>query len=76
MIISHQGQKEWSAPGEPKTPEAQLLHLADLTDARMFQVLRAVTEDTNKDDPFTPKNRALGRSILKLRDPEELEKWL
>lgn len=76
IIISHQGQKEWSAPVEPKTPEAQLLHLADLTDARMFQVLRAVTEDTNKDDPFTPKNRALGRSILKLRDPEELEKWL
>lgn len=76
LIISHQGQKEWSSPIEPKTPEAQILHLADLTDARMFQMLRAIREDRNEDDPFTAKVYAFGRSLLKAHDPDNLRKHL
>ncbi len=76
LIISHQGLKEWASPIEPKTPEALVLHLADHADARMFQMLRAIREDKNKDDPFTPKVYAFGHSVLKVRDADELRGWL
>ncbi len=76
LILSHQGQKEWSAPVEPKIPEAMLLHLADLTDARMFQTMRAIRDDKNTDDPFTQKVPVLGRALLKIRDTATLKTWL
>lgn len=76
MIVSHQGQKEWASPVEPKIPEAQILHMADLVDARMFQMIRAIREDKNEDDPFTAKDYALGRSVLKIRDTDELSRLL
>lgn len=76
LIASHQGEKEWASPVEPKIPEAQIVHMADLTDARMFQFLRAIREDKNEDDPFTPKVYPLERSLLKISDPEELKKWM
>jgi len=76
ILVSHHGQKEWASPVEPKTPEAQILHLADLTDARMFQMLRAIREDRNEDDPFTARVYAFGRSLLKAHNPDELRKHL
>jgi 3'-5' exoribonuclease len=76
LIVSHQGQKEWASPVEPKTPEALVLHLADLTDARMFQMIRAIEKDANRDDPFTQKVYAFGHAVLKVRDADELKGWL
>lgn len=76
ILVSHHGHKEWASPIEPKTPEAQILHLADLTDARMFQMLRAIREDQNEDSPFTAKVYAFDRSLLKAHDPNELRKHL
>ncbi|GAG05854.1 unnamed protein product, partial [marine sediment metagenome] len=76
ILVSHHGLKEWASPVEPKTPEAQILHLADLTDARMFQMLRAIREDRNEGDPFTAKVYAFGRSLLKSHNPDELRKYL
>jgi 3'-5' exoribonuclease len=35
-ILAHHGRKEWGAPIEPQTPEAWLVHLADLAEARLW----------------------------------------
>jgi len=49
IVLSHHGKKEWGAPKEPQTPEAVLVHLADLLDAQVHQYIKireeAVTED-------------------------------
>jgi 3'-5' exoribonuclease len=34
-ILSHHGQAEWGSPIDPKTPEAFILHVVDLLDAKM-----------------------------------------
>lgn len=36
-VLAHHGRKEWGAPLEPQTVEAWLVHLADLTEARLWQ---------------------------------------
>lgn len=35
-ILAHHGRKEWGSPVEPETHMAWLLHLADMTSAKMF----------------------------------------
>lgn len=35
-VLAHHGRKEWGAPVEPATLEAWLVHLADFTEARLW----------------------------------------
>ncbi|NVM01323.1 MAG: HD domain-containing protein [Candidatus Helarchaeota archaeon] len=39
LLLSHHGRKEWGSPVTPKTPEAEILHLADLLDSRFRKAL-------------------------------------
>lgn len=36
LILSHHGRKEWGSPVEPKTPEAWLLHSADMLSSQYY----------------------------------------
>ena len=35
-LLAHHGRREWGAPVEPQTPEAWLVHLADLAESRLW----------------------------------------
>lgn len=39
LILSHHGKIEWGSPITPQTPEAEILHLADLIDSRFKKSL-------------------------------------
>lgn len=56
MIASHHGNLEWGAISVPKTMEAQMLHLLDMIDSRMYMY-----EDTFKTmEPNKPSNKVYG----------------
>lgn len=65
MILSHHGTLEWGSAKVPMTPEAMLLHLIDMTDTRMHQVMRELREDRNNPSAWTPYNPNLGRRMYK-----------
>jgi 3'-5' exoribonuclease len=65
MILSHHGTQEWGSPKVPMTPEAMLLHLIDMVDTRMHQVMRELREDRNNPTAWTPYNPNLGRRFYK-----------
>ncbi|MHA1378355.1 MAG: HD domain-containing protein [Candidatus Helarchaeota archaeon] len=44
MILSHHGRIDWGSPVEPRTPEAELLHYADLLDSRFKKALEGKYE--------------------------------
>lgn len=50
IILSHQGEKEWSAPVVPQTPEAMAVHLADNSDAKMEMFRKTVLEGEGGED--------------------------
>jgi 3'-5' exoribonuclease len=50
IILSHQGEREWSAPVVPQTPEAMAVHLADNSDAKIEMFRKAVLEGDNEED--------------------------
>ena len=43
-IASHHGEQEFGAPVSPKTLEAFVLHIADLTDSKIYQYFEAIKE--------------------------------
>ncbi len=45
LVLSHQGKKEYSAPVEPMTAEALVLHFIDDLDSKLAQVLKAREKD-------------------------------
>jgi len=45
VVASHQNKQEWGALVEPATPEAQVVSLADLADAKLFKMFGAQVED-------------------------------
>ena len=49
MILSHHGKGEWGSPKPPATPEAMLLHLADMADSQTRGFLQDV--ERNQDNP-------------------------
>lgn len=56
MIAAHHGNLEWGAISVPKTMEAQMLHLLDMIDSRMYMF-----EDTMKTmEPNKPSNKIYG----------------
>src|SRR5437764_6618002 len=72
MILSHHGTLEWGSAKVPMTPEAMLLHLIDMTDTRMHQVMRELREDRNNPTAWTPYNPNLGRRMYKGGGPGDL----
>lgn len=46
LLLSHHGKEEWGSPVRPRLPEAALLHLADLADARS-DMLRTLIKRTD-----------------------------
>jgi 3'-5' exoribonuclease len=72
MILSHHGTLEWGSAKVPMTPEAMLLHLIDMTDTRMHQVMRELREDRNNPTAWTPYNANLGRRMYKGGGPGDL----
>jgi 3'-5' exoribonuclease len=72
MILSHHGTLEWGSAKVPMTPEAMLLHLIDMTDTRMHQVMRELKEDRNNPSAWTPYNPNLGRRMYKGGGPGDL----
>lgn len=53
IIISHHGEYEYGSPKRPKTAEAFALHFADNLDAKMNQVERATTIES-EEEPAWP----------------------
>ena len=72
MILSHHGTPEWGSAKVPMTPEAMMLHLIDMTDTRMHQVMRELKEDRNNPTAWTPYNPNLGRRMYKGGGPGDL----
>ncbi len=64
IILSHQGEKEWSAPVVPQTPEAMAIHFADNTDAKMEMFKKTILDGAGKGDDFQ-YHRMLERYIYK-----------
>lgn len=47
IIVSHHGRKEWSSNSEPQTPEALIVHLADMADAYVDKMAKKVSPADN-----------------------------
>lgn len=49
LILSHHGRGDWGSPKPPATPEAMLLHLADMADSQTRGFLQEI--ERNRDNP-------------------------
>lgn len=65
MILSHHDLPEYGSPKPPMFPEAEVLHVLDLLDARMFE-MKAETEKVNP-GCFTEKIWSLDRKLYRPR---------
>lgn len=68
MILSHHDLPEYGSPKPPMFPEAEVLHVLDLLDARMFEMdreLRAV-----KPGAFTERIWSLDRKLYRRREED------
>ena len=65
-VVTHQKLPAWGSPSLPCIPEVLILHHADDLDAKMEMYARCLTRDT-ADGPFTDRDPALGRQLLKAR---------
>jgi 3'-5' exoribonuclease len=55
MILSHHGKPEWGSPVESMIPEAEMLHMIDNMDAKMYaihQVMRKPSTDSKFSEPI------------------------
>lgn len=48
-ILAHHGKKEWGSPVEPQTPEAAIVHEADMISSRLNPLYIKLREDLDKD---------------------------
>ena len=73
MILSHHDLPEYGSPKPPMFPEAEVLHILDLLDARMFEMdsaLKNVAPGT-----FTERIWSLERRLYRReRAPKSTEK--
>ncbi len=53
MILSHHGKLEWGSPVVPMTPEALVLHYADVIDSKMWSVFNKLKEAERQGDVWT-----------------------
>lgn len=66
VVVTHLRIPEWGSPRLPCVPEVLILHHADDLDAKFEMYARCLTRDTT-DGPFTERDAALGRPLLKQR---------
>lgn len=63
MILSHHDLPEFGSPKKPMFPEAEVLHVLDLLDARMFEMNRALANI--QPGKFTERIWSLDRKLYK-----------
>ena len=63
MILSHHDLPEYGSPKPPMFPEAEVLHVLDLMDARIFEMNRALA--TIQPGGFTERIWSLDRKLYK-----------
>ena len=66
MILSHHDLPEYGSPKKPMFPEAEVLHILDLLDARMFEMNRALA--TTQPGSFTDRLWSLDRKLYRRRE--------
>ena len=66
MILSHHDLPEYGSPKKPMFPEAEVLHVLDLLDARMFEMNRALA--TTQPGAFTDRIWSLDRKLYRRRE--------
>ena len=66
MILSHHDLPEYGSPRRPMFPEAEVLHLIDLLDARMYEMDRALT--AINPGTFTERIWSLDRKLYRRKD--------
>ena len=67
MILSHHDLPEYGSPKPPMFPEAEVLHILDLMDARIFEMNRALQGALP--GGFTERIWSLDRKPRRLREP-------
>ena len=67
MILSHHDLPEYGSPKPPMFPEAEVLHVLDLLDARMFEMNRAL--DAVTPGAFTERIWSLERRLYRRAHP-------
>ncbi|HIU34265.1 MAG TPA: HD domain-containing protein [Candidatus Pullichristensenella excrementigallinarum] len=73
MILSHHDLPEYGSPRRPMFPEAEVLHVLDLLDARMFEMNRELS--MVKPGGFTDRIWSLERKLYRRREaPVRAEK--
>ncbi len=66
IVVTHLKIPEWGSPRLPCIPEVLIIHHADDLDAKFEMYARCLTKDMS-DGPFTERDPALGRPLLKKR---------
>lgn len=64
-ILAHSGKLEWGSPVVPSSPEAYVVHLADLLDSRMALFHSAL--EKVEEGSWTQRNKYLGTCVRKLK---------
>lgn len=71
MILSHHGKLEWGSPVVPMTPEALILHYADLLDSKMWSVFDKLKEAKRLGNLWTEAIRSMNN--IRFFNPLSLE---
>ena len=71
MLLSHHDLPEYGSPKPPMFPEAEVLHVLDLLDARMFEMNRAL--ETVQPGSFTERIWSLDRRLYRRAHPPKRE---
>lgn len=67
ILLAHHGEYEYGSPRRPKTPEALLVHMADLLDSKMAGMMEAINADGDAEAAWSPYSKILGRCIYRRR---------
>ena len=71
MVLAHHDLPEYGSPKQPMFPEAEVLHVLDLLDARMFE-MKAECEKV-KPGCCTERIWSLDRKLYRRSEPSERE---
>ena len=66
MILSHHDLPEYGSPRRPMFPEAEVLHILDVLDARMFEMRRELS--MVKPGGFTERIWSLERKLYRRKE--------
>ena len=67
MVLSHHDLPEYGSPKPPMFPEAEVLHILDLMDARIFEMNRAL--QGAQPGGFTERIWSLERKLYRRKEP-------